>query len=187
MRWAAKTLTDEKRSELDSLTVEYRDVESKVRAAMVAEDVPAETPAATSETREAGEVLGRANISGIFDAALTGKLPAGAERELQEQAGLDGNAVPLALLRRHEDGDGLERRTTGVTPVPASGSIGATQSEIIPAVFPEAASAFLGIPQPTVPVGERVYTVLSTSASPGTFPPRARIKATARRLSPHPS
>ena len=112
--------------------------------------------------------MGRANISGIFDAALTGKLPAGAERELQEQAGLDGNAVPLALLRRHEDGGDLERRTTGVTPVPASGSIGATQSEIIPAVFPEAASAFLSIPQPTVGVGEHVYTVLSTSASPGT-------------------
>ena len=143
-------LDDEKRSELDSLTVEYRDVESKIRAALVSEDVPAETPPVTSETREAREVLGRANISGIFDAALTGKLPAGAERELQEQAGLDGNAVPLALLRRHEDGGDLERRTTGVTPVPASGSIGATQSEIIPAVFPEAASAFLGIPQPTV-------------------------------------
>ena len=161
-------LTDETRSELDTLTGEYRDVESKIRAALVSEDVPAETPPENAETRDARELLTRANISGIFEAALSGKVPAGAERELQEEAGLDGNAVPLALLRRHDGGDGLERRTSGVTPVPASGSIGATQSEIIPAVFPEAASAFLNVPQPTVPVGERVYTVLSTSASPGT-------------------
>ena len=161
-------LTDETRSELDTLTVEYRDVESKIRAALVSEDVPAETPPENAETRETREVLGRANISGIFEAALSGKQPDGAEAEIQKELNLDGNAVPLSLLRRHEGGEGLERRTTGVTPVPASGSIGASQSEIIAAVFPEAASAFLGIPQPTVGVGERVYTVLSTSAAPGT-------------------
>ena len=114
------------------------------------------------------ELVSKATISGIFDAALSGKRTAGAEAELQKELKLEGNAVPLVLLRRHDDGAGVEMRTTGVTPVPAAGSIGASQSEIIPAVFPEAASAFLGIPMPTVPVGERVFTVLSTSAAPGT-------------------
>ena len=160
--------TDEVRSESEKLTKEYGDLERRHRAAIIAEGEPVETRKAdTGEGREMRELVSRAEISGIFDAAMSGKVTAGAEAELQKELMLDSNAVPLALLRRHDDGD-VELRTTGVTPVPAAGSIGASQSEIIPAVFPEGAVAFLGIPQPTVPVGERVYSVLSTSAAPGT-------------------
>ena len=163
----ATKLTDEIRSESEKLQGEYSGLETRHRAAIVAE--PVETRSNdTGEGREMRELVSKATISGIFDAALSGKRTAGAEAELQKELKLEGNAVPLVLLRRHDDGAGVEMRTTGVTPVPAAGSIGATQSEIIPAVFPEAASAFLGIPMPTVPVGERVYTVLSTSAAPGT-------------------
>ena len=160
--------TPEVRAESEKLQGEYKDLETRHRAAIVSEGEPVETRKAdTGEGREMRELISRAEISGIFDAALSGKLASGAEAELQKELKLDGNSVPLALLRRHDDGEGVEHRTTGVTPVPAAGSIGASQSEIIPAVFPEAAAAFLGIPQPTVPVGERVYTVLSTSAAPG--------------------
>ena len=162
-------LTDEIRSESEKLQGEYGGLETRHRAAIVAEGAPVETRSNdTGEGREMRELVSKATISGIFDAALSGKRTAGAEAELQKELKLEGNAVPLVLLRRHDDGAGVEMRTTGVTPVPAAGSIGASQSEIIPAVFPEAASAFLGIPMPTVPVGERVFTVLSTSAAPGT-------------------
>ena len=160
--------TPEIRSESEKLTKEYGDLETRHRAAIVSEGEPVETRQAdTGEGREMRELVSKAAISGIFDAALSGAQATGAEAELQTELKLGGNSVPLALLRRHDDGD-VELRTTGVTPVPAAGSIGASQSEIIPAVFPEGAVAFLGIPQPTVPVGERVYTVLSTSAAPGT-------------------
>ena len=160
--------TQEIRSESEKLTKEYGDLERRHRAAIIAEGEPVETRNAdTGEGAELRQLISKANISGIFDAALSGAQATGAEAELQKELKLDGNSVPLALLRRHDDGD-VEHRTTGVTPVPAAGSIGASQSEIIPAVFPEGAVAFLGIPQPTVPVGERVYTVLSTSAAPGT-------------------
>ena len=160
--------TQEVRAESEKLTKEYGDLESRHRAAIVSEGEPIETRQAdTGEGAELRQLISKANISGIFDAALGGAQATGAEAELQKELKLDGNSVPLALLRRHDDGD-VELRTTGVTPVPAAGSIGASQSEIIPAVFPEGAVAFLGIPQPTVPVGERVYTVLSTSAAPGT-------------------
>ena len=162
-------LTDEIRSESEKLTKEYGDLETRHRAAIVSDGEPVETRSAdTGEGREMRELISRAEISGIFNAALSGAQATGAEAELQKELKLDGNAVPLVLLRRQGGGEGVEHRTTGVTPVPAAGSIGATQSEIIPAVFPEGAVAFLGIPQPTVPVGERVYTVLSTSAAPGT-------------------
>ena len=161
--------TPEIRSESEKLEREYSGLETRHRAAIIADGAPIETRSNdTGEGREMRELVSRAGISGIFDAAMTGKVTAGAEAELQKELKLEGNAVPLVLLRRHDDGEGVEHRTTGVTPVPAAGSIGASQSEIIPAVFPEGAVAFLGIPQPTVPVGERVYTVLSTSAAPGT-------------------
>ena len=161
--------TPEIRAESEKLQGEYKDLETRHRAAIVSEGEPVLTRSKdTGEAREMRELVSKAAISGIFDAALSGAQATGAEAELQKELKLDGNAVPLALLRRHDDGEGVEHRTTGVTPVPAAGSIGASQSEIIPAVFPEGAVAFLGIPQPTVPVGERVYTVLSTSAAPGT-------------------
>ena len=161
--------TPEIRAESEKLQGEYKDLETRHRAAIVSDGEPVETRKAdTGEGREMRELVSKANISGIFGAALSGAQATGAEAELQKELRLDGNSVPLALLRRHDDGEGVEHRTTGVTPVPAAGSIGASQSEIIPAVFPEGAVAFLGIPQPTVPVGERVYTVLSTSAAPGT-------------------
>ena len=73
----------------------------------------------------------------------------------------------MALLRENRgEVKDLEIRTSGVTPAPAD--VGANQQPIIPAVFPQAAAAFLSIPQPTVPTGEAVYTVLSTPATPGT-------------------
>ena len=142
----------------------------------------------TSETREAGEVLGRANISGIFDAALTGKLPAGAERELQEQAGLDGNAVPLALLRRHEDGGDLERRTTGVT-----ARTGFGQHRGVPIARSSPPSSRRPLPPFLLnPTAERSGWRARLYRPEHVRLPRrsrqgARIKATARRLSPHPS
>ena len=160
--------TPEIRAESEKLTNEYADLETRHRAAIIADGEPVETRSNdTGEGAELRQLISKANISGIFDAALSGAQATGAEAELQKELKLDGNSVPLALLRRHDDGE-VELRTTGVTPVPAAGSIGASQSEIVAAVFPEGAVAFLGIPQPTVPVGERVYTVLSTSAAPGT-------------------
>ena len=58
-----------------------------------------------------------------------------------------------------------EHRATGVTAAPPN--VGITQAEIIPAVFPEGAAAFLGVDMPTVPVGDAVFPVLSTSADAG--------------------
>ena len=176
--------TDEIRAESEKLQGEYKDLETRHRAAIVSEGVETRK-ADTGEGREMRELVSKAAISGIFDAALSGVQATGAEAELQKELKLDGNAVPLSLLRRHDDGEGVERRTTGVTPVPAAGSIGASQSEIIPAVFPEGAVAFLGIPQPTVRSASECIPSFPRPPLPA-LPPRARSKATARRLSPPP-
>ena len=44
----------------------------------------------------------------------------------------------------------------------------ANQQPVIPAVFPQSCADFLGIDMPTVPMGEAIFPVLSTSVTPGT-------------------
>ena len=152
---------------LRELRSEYEGVETRIAALKTIEGAaPAEGEAKIEtrddpEGRELKALVGRANMGRIFDAALSHRSLDGAEQELQKHYGLESNQIPLAMLR-----DDLEVRTAGVTPAP--GDVGQTQRPIIPAVFPQAAASFLGISQDTVPVGEAVYTVLSTSASPGT-------------------
>ena len=173
----ALAIKDEDRSEtwqadIDALTERAQVLESELRAALVLGETDGGEKTVETETgaedRELRELEQRADIGGIFDATISGGVTSGAEAELQQHLGMAANQVPLALLHRDEDMDDLERRTTGVTPAPAAGSIGAMQKPIIPFVFPQSASAFMRIPQPSVGIGEQVYTVLSTAAAPGT-------------------
>ena len=150
-------LTEEHRAELDTLTGEYRDLEAQGRAAAIAQEEEVLNP--EPENREKAELVDAASLGEVFGAAIEQRATEGATRELQDELGLLSDSIPLELL---------EERTTGVTPAPATGSVGATQRPIIPAVFPQAAATFLRVPQPRVPTGEAVYTVLSTSAAPGT-------------------
>ena len=91
----------------------------------------------------------------IFDAALERRSIDGPTRELQEHYHLAPNQVPLDLLEER-----------AVTPAPAD--VGQDQQAIVPYVFPMAVAAFLGIPQPRVPVGEAVYPVLTSELTVGT-------------------
>ena len=157
-------LTDETRGELDRLSKEYQDNERKRTALMIAGDGPAQPHIEGSEGRALRELLKRSSVGDVFEAAISSRMVTGATAELQGHYHLDGNQVPLALLRRAE-GDDLETRATGVTPAPAN--VGQTQSEIVPAVFPMSCAAYLGIDMPVVGVGEATFPVLTTSADVG--------------------
>ncbi|MXX71921.1 MAG: hypothetical protein F4Y73_08655, partial [Gemmatimonadetes bacterium] len=86
----AESLTDEQRSEIDALTTEYRDTESKRRAAIVAEDAEARKAAEESgevldaEMRERLELRGKSRLSRYFAAMFNGREVNGAEAELAE-------------------------------------------------------------------------------------------------------
>ena len=151
-------LTDEQRAEIGTLRTEYTDVEVRTQAAMVAGDEPKPTETST-EARELAELIEGASIGQIFGATLEHRATDGQTAELQTELGLSANQIPLVLLRD------TEHRATGVTPAPAD--VGATQAEIIPAVFPQSCAAYLGIDTPVVGVGEAVFPVLSTSADAG--------------------
>ena len=72
---AGAELTDETRSELDTLRIEYQDLEKRADAARMAGDMSPDKPATTetSEGREYGQLITRSNIGEIFDASFTHK------------------------------------------------------------------------------------------------------------------
>lgn len=149
-------LSDEQRSEVGTLRGEYRDVETRIQAATVADSTPEPTEE-TAEDRELRELEERSNLGNIFEAAIGKSATDGAEAELQQHLGLQANQVPLALLRP----PALETRNVTVPP----DHVGASAQPILPYVFPEAVASFLGVAQPSVGVGEMVYPVLTTAAA----------------------
>ena len=156
---AMADLTDETRSELEKLKLEYQDSDSRRAALTIASDAPVtHIETRSSEGREFRALVNKANVGEIFDAALSKRSVDGASAELQKHYSLDQNQVPLALLvRTWPDADDLETRA--VTPAPAN--VGQVQQSIVPYVFPQSAAMFLGIDSPVVPVGEAVYPVLT--------------------------
>ena len=156
--------TEEERATLVSATERLRAMEPDLRAAVAADE--------TDQTRLRGEFAGDAagaelraliagsSIAAVFTAAVEHRQTDGRVAELQQHFNVGSNQIPLALLR-----EPVEERATGVTPAPSN--VGINQSEIIPAVFPASAAAFMSVDQPTVGVGEAIFPVLSTSADAG--------------------
>ena len=157
------TLTDEVRAEATSLQGEYSDLETRHQAAIVGEGDPA---VKETEKREGGlgALIEKAKVSEIVQGIVEHRALDGATKELQDELGLDANQIPLALLEpRAQSASSVEHRTSGVTPAPSD--VGQEQRPIIGAVFPQSAAAFLGIMEERLPVGEAVYTVLSSSTA----------------------
>ena len=150
---ALETRSDEQRRELDKLTRELMDVETRFRAEIAIEGT---TQDDFDEDEQLRELAMRANAGEIVDATLEHRSLNGATREIQDEFGLQGNQIPLAMLRY-----GTEHRA--VTPAPSN--VQANQQEIIPGVFPMSCAAWLGIDMPTVPVGDATFPVLTTNAT----------------------
>ena len=157
-------LTDDERSELDTLTKRAQEIEVELRAALVVDGeseeraraafdgTPATTPEATPEARELERITAAASVADIVHAAVEKRATDGATAELQKHLGISGDQVPLELL---------EPRASTHTPAPMDGE--PNQSQFVPAVFPGSIAAFLGIAQPTVAVGISSYHVLTTN------------------------
>ena len=142
-------VTDEVRSEIQTLTGEMKDLETRSQALIAAGEQPEEVHETRDEQLE--DLITRASAGEIFDAALEHRSTDGATRELQDEFDLGYNQVPIELLE-----------TRAVTPAPAN--VGQDQSDIISGVFPMSCAAFLGVDMPTVGVGEKVYPVLTKNA-----------------------
>ena len=147
---------------MDTLTTEYADTETKLRAAIVADDGTQHRGAADdAEARELAELTGRASLGRILAGVVEHRQADGAEAELQSHLRMPSNVIPLDLLRAPAG----EVEARAVTPTPASGA--AMQEQPIPPVFAMGAGAFLGIDRPTVAYGSAVYPVLTTRPTVG--------------------
>ena len=135
-------LTDEQRSEIDTLEQGQADLERQLRAAQVAVDAEdAESRVEETETREDPETrerlelrskvsLGRYLVAGTRGGRLDG-----AEAELAQAAGLAEGQIPLELwdvpAERRDNGGNLEQRA--VTAAPAT--VGVNLDVLRPMVF----------------------------------------------------
>ena len=164
-------LTDEQRSELDTIERATPDLERQLRAATVAhedEEKEAETRAATepdAERRERVELRSKAQLTTYFLNAARGRMADGAESELQAAAGVSGHGIPLELWDvpiERRDGEG-ERETRAITPSP--GTTGVNLDPIRPAVFANSIAPRLGIEMPRVKSGTFASGTITTSQS----------------------
>ena len=155
-------LTDETRSEMDTLSAEYADVERQKRAAIIAGDTPSETPEPNddAETREIDGLIQRAEIRNYLVSAAQGVGVDGAERELR-QAILGEAApetdMPIDILMP------LEQRADASTDV--ANAIQHNQQNTVGRIFAETSGAYMGVQRPSVPVGETHYYALSGGAT----------------------
>ena len=153
-------LSEEEQAEADTLGGEYRELETKLRASLVA-DGGAGTG---GETRAApGELLGRVELRNYIMEAARGKTVDGAEAELRAEVfgdkARDGLIPWAALLPRHP-----EERVDVATTAPTT--VGGRQEAIIPRVFAASATVFLGVMMPSVPVGEPIFPVMTAGTTP---------------------
>ena len=161
--------TDTYGDDRDKLTSEVRSLETDVGAAIAAGEDKVQEIATkdTSEGREYRQMLDKASLGSIFDDLLSHRNPSGVEAELQSHLGLQGNQVPLDMLRgggrAGADGAWEERAVT-----PGATNVGQNQQNVISYVFPQSAAAFLGVSMPTVGVGEAVFPVLTSELTVGT-------------------
>ena len=151
--------TDEIRAESEKLTNEYGDLESRQRAAIIADGDTATRAANDGEGREVRQLVSRANLGAYLHGAARERDVDGAERELRAALGLDGDQIPLDLLLAPD----VEKRADAATNVAAS--VAENQSAIAGRVFADSAGAYLGVERPTVAVGDTTYVALTAGAS----------------------
>ena len=160
-------LTDEQRSELDTIERATADLERQIRAATVAledEEREAETRAVNepdTEQRERIELRSKASLTGYLRAALEGRQVDGAEAELRSAAGVSG--IPLELWDVRQE---IERRQTDAA-TSAPGTTGINLDRIRPAVFANSIATRLGVEMPRVVSGTYASATITTNLSAG--------------------
>ena len=151
LRTAINDHDGEDAESLSKLEAESRAVEAKYRVAVKTEADAAESAAGDGSADEYRELVAKANIGAIFEAAVESRATAGAEKELQDALNLAPNVVPLDLLR-------VESRA--LTPAPTS--VEAMQAPTVQPVFSMGDAAFLGVQETMVESGDAVFPVLTT-------------------------
>ena len=164
------SLTDEQRSELDTIESGTPDLERQIRAATIAleeEEREAETKETVdggdTEMRERIELRSKAMLTNFLLAAARGRMVDGAEAELQSAAGVSGHGIPMELWDVPQATEQREKENRAITPAP--GTVGINLDPIRPAVFANSIAPRLGIDMPRVESGSYATGTITTSQS----------------------
>ena len=155
-------LSEEQRSELDTIERGTPDLERQIRASTVAlesEERDQETRAADNpdtEQRERIELRSKASLTEFMLARMQGRAVTGAEAELQAAAGVQG--IPLELWDVPAP---TEQRAATVAP----GTVGVNLDAIRPAVFANSIAPRLGIEMPRVMSGTYASATINASTT----------------------
>ena len=169
--------SDEIRAEAETLQAEYRDLEIRNQAAIVAEG-EAETRAKEgpdAEARERLKLRSKARLTSYVTAALSGRQVDGAEAELRDAAGV-GDGIPLELWDT-APAEGQETRADAATGAP--GTVGVNLDRIRPQVFANSIAPRLGIEMPRVASGSYASATITTSLSASSHAKGDAAEATA--------
>ena len=170
--------TDEVRAEERSFQDEYQALEQRHRSALIAEDEVLERRRAEAgngidpETRERVELRSKARLTEYLLCRAQGRLPSGAEAELQAASGVSG--IPLELWDVPEQRSAEQRAIT-----PAPGTVSVNLDPIRPTVFANSIAARLGIDMPRVGSGTYATATITTSQTADAKAKSAAIAATA--------
>ncbi len=183
-------LEDAEAAELEKATRELQDIEPKLRAALVAQDDDSTADEDTAdaeqkrddnpdaEVRELQQLSCRALLSNFAVSALSQRNAEGAEKELAEAFKIPADAghIPLIMLVAPEErADAVSDFNAADAPV--------SSGRFLARVFTTSIARWLGVTFESVPVGERVHTVLTGGVDPDTVARAAAHDADAATLS----
>ena len=146
-----ETLSDEQRTEIDSLSASYADTERQLRAAIAAEPDPAvethQTP--DGEDRERLALRSRATVGAYIASRLTGAALPSECAEYGAACGAPAGEVPVDLFEA--DRPATEDHADAVTAAPST--VGVNIGPIHPAVLAASIAPRLGVTMPQVSSG----------------------------------
>lgn len=149
---AKDALEDAERTELDALTNEMRDLEPKLRAAIVAQ----EEANAKANDPALGEVKQRASLGDYWNAVVNKRSLDGAAAELNKELGLDGHTIPWEMFEVQERAATTTTQNDG----------GLMQRPILSRLFARDVFDALGVRLDSVPAGQTEYVVLTSGQTP---------------------
>ena len=193
----ASELTAETRAELDAIEAGTPDLERQIRAATVAAEAEeAEQRTDTrddggedAEAREKRELRAKARVTGFIEAALRGRLPAGAEAEYAAAVDVS-EGIPMDLWETERapatatvmmvGRDGVRPvEVRADAPTPAPGTVGVNLQPIRPEIFAPSVLPSLGIAMPRVPSGTYAEATITGGQTAGSHAKGSAADSTA--------
>ena len=152
-------LTDEHRTEIDTLSAEFRDVETRSRALAIAGDPVPVTETLDAEGRELRSIREKVKVGSYVTAAVESRSVDGAEAELNQALKMGRDRFPLRLLAPRAKPVTEQRAVTAA-------DAGVMQETWLDRLFSMTAAMMIGVTFDSVPHGKTAHPVTTGGGAP---------------------